>query len=208
MPVPSQEGALVYPDDDGTANWFSPSLDLKTGLFYQNVREKGAIQRRTREKPTYRIQDRLYMGASRLPIPGEEPWGALRALDWKTGETRWEFRVHTPPWCGVLSTAGNLVFSGTMEGDFFALDAVQRQTAVANSDRRRDLGEPDQLHERRQAVYRRVRRQQRDRFQPADDRIMLAHGFSLLYAPQSWGLCANESQDDEGGRGPVDDRTL
>ena len=64
------------------------------------------------------------MGASRLPIPGEEPWGALRALDWKTGETKWEFRVHTPPWCGVLSTAGNLVFSGTMEGDFFALDAV------------------------------------------------------------------------------------
>ena len=34
--VPSFEGALVYPDDDGTANWFSPSLDLKTGLLYQN----------------------------------------------------------------------------------------------------------------------------------------------------------------------------
>ena len=120
--IPSEKGALVYPDDDGTANWFSPSLNLKTGLFYQNVREKGAIQRRTRVKPTYE-SGRLYMGASRLPIPGEEPWGALRALDWKTGETRWEFRVHTPPWCGVLSTAGNLVFSGTMEGDFFALDA-------------------------------------------------------------------------------------
>ncbi|HUI78028.1 MAG TPA: PQQ-dependent dehydrogenase, methanol/ethanol family [Bryobacteraceae bacterium] len=121
--IPSEKGALVYPDDDGTANWFSPSLDLKTGLLYQNVREKGAIQRRTRVKPTYE-SGRLYMGASRLPIPGEEPWGALRALDWKTGDTKWEFRVHTPPWCGVLSTAGNLVFSGTMEGDFFAVDAV------------------------------------------------------------------------------------
>jgi alcohol dehydrogenase (cytochrome c) len=121
--VPSVEGALVYPDDDGTANWFSPSLNLKTGLFYQNVREKGAILRRARTKPAY-SPGRLYMGASRLPIPGEEPWGALRALDWQTGETRWEFRVHMPPWCGVLSTAGGLVFSGTMEGDFFALDAV------------------------------------------------------------------------------------
>ena len=126
--IPSEKGALVYPDDDGTANWFSPSLNLKTGLFYQNVREKGAIQRRTRVKPTYE-SGRLYMGASRLPIPGEEPWGALRALDWKTGETRWEFRVHTPPWCGVLSTAGNLVFSGTMEGDFFALDALSGKLA-------------------------------------------------------------------------------
>ena len=126
--IPSEAGALVYPDDDGTANWFSPSLDLKTGLFYQNVREKGAIQRLTRRSPPTN-PGRLFMGANRLPIPGEEPWGALRALDWKTGEMRWEFRVHTPPWCGVLSTAGDLVFSGTMEGDFFALDAVSGQAA-------------------------------------------------------------------------------
>jgi alcohol dehydrogenase (cytochrome c) len=124
--IPSPEGALVYPDDDGTSNWFSPSLDMKTGLFYQNVREKGAIQKRTHA--TYE-PGHLFMGASRLPIPGEEPWGALRALDWKTGDIRWEFRVQTPPWCGVLSTAGGLVFSGTMEGDFFALDALTGKLA-------------------------------------------------------------------------------
>jgi alcohol dehydrogenase (cytochrome c) len=121
--VPTAEGTLVYPDDDGTANWFSPSLDLKTGLFYQNVREKGAIQRRSKVDPVYE-PGKLFMGASRQPVPDEEPWGALRAFDWKTGEMAWEFRVKTPPWCGVLSTAGGLVFSGTMEGDFLALDAV------------------------------------------------------------------------------------
>jgi alcohol dehydrogenase (cytochrome c) len=124
--VPSPEGALVYPDDDGTANWFSPSLDVKTGLLYQNVREKGAIQKRTH---TSYEPGHLFMGANRLPIPGEEPWGALRALDWQTGDVRWEFRVQTPPWCGVLSTAGGLVFSGTMDGDFFALDAVTGKLA-------------------------------------------------------------------------------
>jgi alcohol dehydrogenase (cytochrome c) len=32
--------------------------------------------------------------------------------------------LQSPPWCGLLSTAGDLVFSGTMEGDFFALDAL------------------------------------------------------------------------------------
>jgi alcohol dehydrogenase (cytochrome c) len=121
--VPNKDGALVYPDDDGTANWFSPSLDLQTGLLYQNVREKGAIQKRNADRLTFEPAH-LFMGADRLPIPGEEPWGALRAIDWQTGEIRWEFRVHTPPWSGVLSTAGGLVFSGTMEGDFFALDAA------------------------------------------------------------------------------------
>ena len=29
----------------------------------------------------------------------------------------------TAPWGGVLSTAGNLVFGGTIEGNVFALDA-------------------------------------------------------------------------------------
>jgi alcohol dehydrogenase (cytochrome c) len=28
----------------------------------------------------------------------------------------------TPPWAGVLSTAGGLVFGGSNEGSFFALD--------------------------------------------------------------------------------------
>jgi alcohol dehydrogenase (cytochrome c) len=36
---------------------------------------------------------------------------------------RWEFRLFSPPWSGVLSTAGGLVFSGSNEGNFYALDA-------------------------------------------------------------------------------------
>jgi alcohol dehydrogenase (cytochrome c) len=31
--------------------------------------------------------------------------------------------MHTAPWSGVLSTAGGLVFSGSDEGNFFALDS-------------------------------------------------------------------------------------
>jgi alcohol dehydrogenase (cytochrome c) len=63
-------------------------------------------------------------GRNRRPIPGEEPWGAVRALDAMTGERKWEFRLQTPPWSGVLSTAGGVVFSGDMQGNFFALDAA------------------------------------------------------------------------------------
>jgi alcohol dehydrogenase (cytochrome c) len=119
--APSQEGAKVYPDDDGAANWYSPSYSPQTGLFYQNAREKGAIYYLT-EAPY--VPGRQFLGASRRSISGEEPWGALRALDALTGEMRWEFRLTTPPWSGILSTAGGVVFSGEMEGNFFALDAV------------------------------------------------------------------------------------
>ena len=37
---------------------------------------------------------------------------------------QWEFKIFSAPSAGVLSTAGNLVFAGTNEGDFLALDAM------------------------------------------------------------------------------------
>lgn len=118
--IPSTDGALVYPDDDGAANWYSPTYSPQTQLLYQNVREKGGI---------YYLADatyepgKIYMGASRRVVSGEDPKGFLRALDALTGDLVWELEVHAPPWAGLMSTAGGLVFSGTMEGDFFAADA-------------------------------------------------------------------------------------
>jgi alcohol dehydrogenase (cytochrome c) len=53
----------------------------------------------------------------------EESWGRLIAIVPETGETKWEHRVVSPPWAGVLATAGNLVFSGTLQGNMYALDA-------------------------------------------------------------------------------------
>ena len=35
-----------------------------------------------------------------------------------------KFRQRTPPWSGVLATAGGLVFGGSNEGNFYALDAA------------------------------------------------------------------------------------
>ena len=119
--VPNLQGATVYPDDDGAANWYSSSYSRQTKLYYVNAREKGAIYIRT---DTLYEPGKNFLGASRRPIPFEEPWGALRALDAMTGELRWEFKHYSPPWSGVMSTAGGLVFSGTMEGDFFALDSA------------------------------------------------------------------------------------
>ncbi len=118
--IPSVEGALVAPDDDGAANWHSPSYSPQTGLFYQNVREKKAIYYRTEAK--FEV-GKYFLGAAKQVIPNEPGYGALRAWDAISGERRWEFRLHSAPWSGILSTAGGLVFSATMEGDFFALDA-------------------------------------------------------------------------------------
>jgi glucose dehydrogenase len=53
----------------------------------------------------------------------EESWGKVVAINPVTGLTTWEHKVVSPPWGGVMSTGGNLVFGGTTEGVIFALDA-------------------------------------------------------------------------------------
>ena len=49
--------------------------------------------------------------------------GVVDALDAATGKMKWEFRLHSPLWAGVMATAGGLVFGGSNEGNLYALDA-------------------------------------------------------------------------------------
>ena len=54
---------------------------------------------------------------------GDEPRGILRAFNPATGEKKWDFPSAIPMNGGVLSTAGNVVFSGAQTGELYALDA-------------------------------------------------------------------------------------
>ena len=65
----------------------------------------------------------FFAGGGERALDGDEAWGAVRALNPNTGKLVWEFRLKSPPWAGVLSTAGGLVFGGSNEGNFYALDA-------------------------------------------------------------------------------------
>jgi alcohol dehydrogenase (cytochrome c) len=118
---PSVEGTEVYPNVPGATNWFSPSYDPLADLFFVSVREEGGIYYKGEAK--YKAGAFFNAGGARS-IPVEAAWGAIRALAPDTGEVKWEFRLHSPPMAGVLSTAGGLVFGGTNEGGVFALDAA------------------------------------------------------------------------------------
>ena len=54
--------------------------------------------------------------------------GAVRVLNALTGERARDFEFLSPPWAGVMATAGWLVFGGSNEGDLFALDARSGET--------------------------------------------------------------------------------
>jgi len=117
---PSTKGTLLWPNLNGATVWASPAYSPLTGLVYVAVREIGAIyyKREAEYKP-----GTFFAGGGEAHPPGTIDAGAIRALDAATGEKRWEFRMQSAPWAGVLATAGGLVFSGADEGNFFALDA-------------------------------------------------------------------------------------
>ncbi len=116
---PSEKGTLVYPSLQGSTNWASPSFNPGTGFLYVPVREMGSIYYKS---PVEYRPGTYFTGGSEKRLD-EESWGAVRAIDVKTGKMAWDFKLPSPTWAGVLSTAGGLVFSGSNEGNFFALDA-------------------------------------------------------------------------------------
>ena len=118
---PSEEGTKVYPNVAGTTNWFSPSYSPATNLFYVAVRELGGVY--YKGEASYKAGDSFAGGGVR-DMPGEPGYGAIRALKPGSGEVQWEYKIFSPPWAGVFSTAGGLVFGSTNEGDVFALDAA------------------------------------------------------------------------------------
>jgi alcohol dehydrogenase (cytochrome c) len=113
--MPQIDGALVSPNQGGGTNWQSPTFSPQTGLFYVNASQAYSV---------FYIYD-----------PSDDPagWGGtdrggysrsmLQAIDYKTGKIRWSHPWKSGGPTGLLSTAGNVVFSGG-SGGLQALNAT------------------------------------------------------------------------------------
>ena len=117
---PTPEGTYVWPGVQGATNWYSPSYNPQTKLFYLAAWENRSVYRKGEQE--YSPGNRYIGSVPLIDLPDEPGHGAIRALNPRTGEKVWEYMLHTKPWAGVLSTAGKLVFGGSDEGYLFALD--------------------------------------------------------------------------------------
>lgn len=132
-------GIFVEPGTQGGTNWYPPSYSPRTGFLYVPTWENSGGRSSKFPYPEWKEGVR-YTGSSappdytgpraggpaRPPVPyktEDEGFGAIRALDARTGEKKWDFKMVSYTESGVLSTAGDLVFGGGVEGNFVALDA-------------------------------------------------------------------------------------
>ena len=118
-----KKGEVVFsaPGFLGGKNWMPMAHNPDTGLFYVPANEWGMDI--WNEPVTYK-KGAAYLGSGFTIKPLYEDYiGAIRAIDPTTMEMKWEVKNNAPLWGGVMTTAGGLVFYGTPEGYFKALDA-------------------------------------------------------------------------------------
>lgn len=120
--TPDEKGETTCPDLTGGTNFWPPSFDPRSRLFYVNAREACATF--YAYKQDYVPGQRFTGGAQQLiNTKDNKPWGAIRALDPATGERKWEFPMINPSRAGLLTTASNLLFTGDGEGNLVVLDS-------------------------------------------------------------------------------------
>lgn len=115
---PSRDGTLVSPSSNGASNWFPPSFDPTSGLFYVVASQSYSVFYLTAEGKAEGFAGRDDF----LNYPG-----TIKAIDYKTGQIRWTHDLGSMG-AGLLTTAGKLLFAGDSSGHILALDSVTGKT--------------------------------------------------------------------------------
>ena len=115
---PSRNGTLVSPSSGGASNWFAPTFDPMTGLYYVVASQSYSVFYLTAEGKAEGFAGRDDF----LNFPG-----TIEAIDYRTGEIRWTHDIGAMG-PGLLTTAGNLLFAGDSSGHVLALDAAKGTT--------------------------------------------------------------------------------
>jgi alcohol dehydrogenase (cytochrome c) len=121
---PTAAGTKVCPSQDGATNWFSPSYNPATGLFYLQTFEKCSIY--TKRDPGEWQSGRQYLGGSQRVAPDGNPERVLKAINIRTGQIAWELAQKGPAtsWGGTIATSTGLVIFGEEGGALMAADAL------------------------------------------------------------------------------------
>jgi alcohol dehydrogenase (cytochrome c) len=110
------------PGAAGVKNWNSIAYSPRTGFLYIPANEICTTTAATNEGP---VEGRRYFNgdtSGTLP-PNRTTYSHLDAWDPVSGKRLWSYPYRYVLLASVLATAGDLVFTGDPEGEFFALDA-------------------------------------------------------------------------------------
>ena len=117
------EAETVWPGVLGAKNWQPMSFDPKRNLAYVNGLNIGVKLKNMRQELKLPA---MFFGAdiAGWVTPDDGNRGFVAAIDPLTGKHVWDVPLVVPHWSGMLSTAGDLIFTGNLFGEVMALDAA------------------------------------------------------------------------------------
>jgi alcohol dehydrogenase (cytochrome c) len=131
--MPTLEGTKLYPGMQGGTNWYSPSFSPRTNLFYLSS-WKDYYSFFSKVPIEFNPGQSYFGGSTKSAVQpirrgAINQWtdvaghGEVIAIDPFTGKEKWAFKMHDVSDAGMLTTASDLLFTGSREGYFWALDA-------------------------------------------------------------------------------------
>ncbi|MGH1429860.1 MAG: PQQ-dependent dehydrogenase, methanol/ethanol family [Neptuniibacter sp.] len=111
----------IWPSAWGGKNWSPMSYDPESKLVYANTLNFGFPYRPI--QPKYRAGT-FYIGMewAGFSWPENNERGILRAIDPLTGKAKWSTPFEIPNFAGTMNTAGDLLFTGALTGEFMAFN--------------------------------------------------------------------------------------
>jgi alcohol dehydrogenase (cytochrome c) len=125
LAIAANQVIKTWPHITGGTNWYPSSFDPRTQTAYVNTTDYGMNYQ---PDPVDEIKDLKPGDPARAvkitPIFNADGMrGHLRAINPLTGTSKWSIPFKSPNWSGTLVTAGGLVFTGELTGEFIAVDS-------------------------------------------------------------------------------------
>ena len=121
--IPDAKGVVVCPGIEGATNWYSPSYDPQTNMFY--FRSLEACDVLTAKQEPYRPGRPYYSTGARTPPgdPADESY--INAFDLTKLDFAWIDKQigERQAWAGIMTTAGGVVAFGNDANEFEMDDA-------------------------------------------------------------------------------------
>lgn len=123
----TRHGTHYCPGVDGGVEWNGPAYSPRTDAFYVNAIDwcitvaigSSAELEGRKGLPWTGAKERLHP----FGVQDEKRSGWVTAVNAADGAVRWRYHARAPLVSGITATAGDVVFTGDIAGDFMAFDA-------------------------------------------------------------------------------------
>src|SRR6266478_4784119 len=122
--MPSGGESEFCPGGLGGIDWNGPALDPTSRTLFVGAVDWCTKISSKRQSRFVKGEGIFLHGGTSVPVMNPAPSGWLSALDADAGKLKWKYHANAPVVAGVTPTAGGIVLTGDMAGNFLILEST------------------------------------------------------------------------------------